>query len=239
MSENFYEKQMEFVEDSGDISEIQNDKILLSIIHDYLEKNHKEWVEDSLVNFINAKWDKQNVIKYITYTINNNPNNLSNDDLLQLSNLKIALIKGELNSINNSIEKNRNIDFEIVWWTITVKTIKIKWKWWLKFSKWKTENIPYDIVNEKIENLWNNKYRILLKRENSSRTYSFDIKYNWWNSITVYDKYWRYIWRQVIETKQKTIIKWNKYRKEIYQTPASFTINTKQERIKLNIMFNN
>jgi len=42
MSENFYEKQMQFVENSGEISEIQNDKILLSIIHDYLEKNHKE-----------------------------------------------------------------------------------------------------------------------------------------------------------------------------------------------------
>jgi len=42
MAENFYEKQMKFIDDSREIYEIQNDKILLSIIHDYLEKNHKE-----------------------------------------------------------------------------------------------------------------------------------------------------------------------------------------------------
>lgn len=238
MSENFYEKQREFVENSGEISEVQNDKILLSIINDYLKKNHREWVENSLVNFINAKWDKKNVIKYITYTINNNPNNLSNDDLMQLANLKTALVQNELNSIQDSIESEKNIDFEIVWWTISVKTTKIKWKWWLKFSKWKTRDIPYQIVNDKIIDLWNNKYRILLKRQNSSRTYKFDIKYNWWHSIIAYDQYWRYAWRTIIETKNKTIIKWNRYRKEIYNTPASITINLRNEKIKLNIMFN-
>jgi len=116
--------------------------------------------------------------------------------------------------------------------------MQIKWKWWLKFSKWKTRDIQYDIVNEKIINIWENKYKILLKREWSSRTYEFDIKYNWWHSITVYDKYWRYIWRQIIETKQKTIVQWNRYRKEIYQTPATITLDTKQEKIKLQIMFN-
>ncbi len=236
---DFYSKQMEFIDNWNEISEIQTDSILLWIINDYLKWNHREWVDESLVNFIEAKWDKNNVIKYITYIINNNPNNLSNDDLMQLANLKTALVKWELNSIQNNIEDRRNIDFEIVWWTITVKTIKINWKWWLKFSKWKTRNIPYNIVNEKIIDIWDNKYKVLLKRENSDRVYSFIIKYKWWHSITIYDKYWKYINRQIIETKHKTIIQWNRYRKEIFNTPGSFTINTKKEKIKLHIMFNN
>ena len=233
----FYEKQMEFVDNSNEINEVQTDSLLLNIIKDYLKKSSNEEINPSLINFINAKWDKENVIKYITYTLNNNSENLSSDDLFQLANLKTALVKDELNSLQNWVEKNRNIDFEIVWWSITVKTMNINWKWWLKFSKWKTKNISYDIVNEKIIDLWNKKYRILLKRENSSITYKFDIKYNWGHSLTVYDQYWRYIWRQVIETKQKTIVRWNSYRKEIYQTPWSFTINTNKENIKLNIMF--
>lgn len=232
---DFYRKQMEFVDNSNEIAEVETDEILLWIINDYLEKKQSQWVDDSLVNFINQRWSKENVIKYITYTLNNNSNNLSNDDLFQLANLKSELVKNELNSIKNSIESNRNIDFEIVWWTITVKTTKIQFSWWLKT---KTRDVEYDIVNEKIVDLWNHKYKILLKRENSSRTYSFEIKYNWWHSLTIYDQYWKYIWRQIIETKQKTIIKWNHYRKEIYQTPGAFTINTKHEKIKLNIMFN-
>lgn len=238
---DFYNKQMEFVKESYDISELQNDKILLSIINDYLKKNRKEWVDNDLVNFINAKWDKNNVIKFITYTLNNNPNNLSTDDLMQLANLKTALIKNELNSIQWTLEKSRNIDFQIVWWTITVKTLQIKWKWWLNFSKWKTRDIAYEITDEQINRVkWtNNKYEILLKRENSNRIYKFYIKYNWWNSLTIYDQYWWYIWRQIIETKQKTIIQWNNYRKEIYQTPWKLTIDTKKEKIKLDIMFNN
>lgn len=236
---NFYEKQMEFLDNKNEIQDVNVDDLLMWVINDHLKKSHEEWTPESLVNFINSRWDKENIIKYITYTLNNNPNNLSTDDLFQLANLKTALVKNEINQINNMVEKNRNIDFEIVWWTITEKTISIKYKWGLKFSKGKIKNIEYDIVNEKINPLWKNKYEILLKRENSSRTYKFFIKYNWWNSITVYDNYWQYIWRQVIETKQKTIIKWNNYRKEIYQTPGSMTIDTEDMRIKLNIMFNN
>jgi len=230
---DFYSKQMEFVDNQNEISEIQTDNILLWIIDDYLKWNYKEWVDNSLVNFINAKWDKNNIIKYITYTLNNNPNNLSNDDLIQLANLKTALVRWELNSIQNSIEDRRNIDFEIVWWTITAKVLKLNWK-----LKWKVKDITYDIVNEKIIDMWEGKYKILLKRENSNRTYSFLIKYKWGHSITVYDKYWRYIDRQVIETKHKTIVQWNRYRKEIFNTPGSFTINTRKEKIRLNIMFN-
>ena len=230
---DFYSKQMEFIDNWNEISEVQTDSILLWIIDDYLKWNYKEWVDNSLVNFINAKWDKNNIIKYITYTLNNNPNNLSNDDLMQLANLKTALVRWELNSIQNNIEDRRNIDFEIVWWTITAKVLQLNWK-----LKWKVKDITYDIVNEKIIDMWEGKYKILLKRENSSRTYSFIIKYKWGHSITVYDKYWRYIDRQVIETKHKIIIKWNRYRKEIYNTSWSFTINTRKEKIRLNIMFN-
>jgi hypothetical protein len=47
---------------------------------------------------------------------------------MQLANLKTALVQGELNSIQEDIEDRRNIDFEIVGGTITVKTVKIKWK---------------------------------------------------------------------------------------------------------------
>jgi len=232
---DFYSRQMEFTENSESISDVQNDSLLTNFISDYLQKNQKDWVDDSLVTFIRAKWDSQNVIKYITYSLNNNPDNLSNDDLIQLAYLKTRLEERELNSLQDSVEKNRNIDFEIVWWTIEVKIIKVKFKWWIRT---KTRNETYDIVNEKIVDLWDNRYKILLKRENSSRTYKFEIKYTWWHWVTVYDQYWKYIWRQVIETKQKTIIKWNRNRKEIYQTPGSFTIDTKKLKIKLNIMFN-
>ncbi|MCD5385049.1 hypothetical protein LRZ95_00090 [Candidatus Gracilibacteria bacterium] len=238
---DFYNKQMEFVEESYDISEVQNDKILLSIINDYLKKNRKEGVDNDLVNFINAKGDKNNVIKFITYTLNNNPNNLSTDDLMQLANLKTALIKNELNSIQGTLEKSRNIDFQIVGGTITVKTLQIKWKGGLNFSKGKTRDIAYEITDEQINRVkgTKNKYEILLKRENSNRIYKFYIKYNGGNSLTIYDQYGGYIGRQIIETKQKTIIQGNNYRKEIYQTPGKLTIDTKKEKIKLDIMFNN
>ena len=237
---NFHERQMEFLDNKNEIQSTSVDDILMWIINNHLEKTHDEWTPESLINFINSRWDKDNVIKYITYTLNNNPNNLSNDDLFQLANLKTALVKNELNSINNSIEKNRNIDFEIVWWTITEKYTGLpRHEWGLKFSKGKTKYIEFDIVNEKITDLWNGKYEILLKKEKSSRTYKFLIKYNWWNSMTIYDNFWRYISRQVIETKQKTIIQWNRYRKEVFNTPWRLTIDTEDMNIKLNIMFNN
>lgn len=238
-SDDFYSRQMEFVDKWNEIAEIETDKVLLWIINDYLKKEESEWVSNSIVNFINQRWNKNTVIEYITYILNNNPNNLENDDLFQLANLKNELVKNEISQIRSSVEQNWNIDFEIVWWTITVKTISVKHEWWLKFSKEKSREIEYDIVNEKITDLWNNRYNILLKAEGSRKEFEFNIKYSWWHSVTIYDKDWRYIWRQIIETKEKTIIKSNWYRKEVYQTPWRLTIDTKDENIRLKIMFKN
>lgn len=226
----FYEEQSSFIENANKINEVTNE--YQSFINDYLKKNYKDWVDEWLVGFIEARGDKEKVIIYINYLLKNNPDNLTSDDLFQLANLKNTLVKKEISSIKKSVEKNRNIDFEIVWWTIQVKTLSIKFKWS------KLRNKEYQIVDERIISLGDNNYKIQLKRERWNRVHEFIIKYKWWHSITIYDKYWKYISRQTIETKEKTVIKWNRYRKEIYKTPWSLTIDTKREQIKLNIMFN-
>jgi hypothetical protein len=51
----FYEKQMEFVDNSNEINEVQTDSLLLNIIKDYLKKSSNEEINPSLINFINAK----------------------------------------------------------------------------------------------------------------------------------------------------------------------------------------
>jgi len=222
---DFYEKQKTHLENAQAINEVKSEYD--AFLKEYLRKDFKEWVDESILAFIEAKWDKEKVIKYINYIIDSNPEKLSTDDLSQLAALKNTLIRREINGIKLDYEKNI-LDFEIVWWTIEIKTINLKGK---------VKDINYPIIDSRVISRWNNRYNIKLKRENSNREYNFDIKYNWWNSITIYDQYWRYIWTQIIEAKEKTIIRQGRGYTEVYKTPWIVRIETNDTKIKLDIMF--
>lgn len=235
----FYERQIDHLENARAINEVRSEYD--AFLKEYLKKDFKNNESENeelekILTFIEAKNDWAKVIMYINYLIDGNTENLSTDDLAQLAKLKNTLVRKEINNINNDYQRN-NIDFEIVWWTIEIKKVSIEHKWWLKFEKWKTENRLYDIVDERVIPRWNNIYTIQLKRQWSSRTYQFNIKYNWDNSITIYDQYDRYIWRQIIEAKEKTIVRQGRWYTEIYKTPWFVTIDTKDMKIRLNIMF--
>jgi hypothetical protein len=230
----FYEWQINTIENLPDIK-----SEFWELIDDYLDETNKTEESNIFLDWILLKSKNLSKVQFHTLVsyVNEKREQASWDNKMQLLNLWAWLYNTKEKA---KIEKNEeidNIDFEITGWSITVKTLKIFHKKGLKF--WSdTKNVEYDIVDEKILKIWADKYKILLKRENSDRIHEFIIKYKWWNSITIFDEYWRYIWRQQIKTKEKLIVEWHKYRKKIYKTPWKITIDTKGLKIKLNLVFN-
>lgn len=183
MNDDFYKEQIEFVQNRDNINEIISE--YSNFLNNYLKNNFKDWVDEWLITFIEAKWDKEKIIKYINYIMENNPNNLGSDDLFQLANLKKTLIKNELSSINHSIEKNRNIETHLNF-TIEAATAKIRQIWWSK--KYILNNRYNPVIKKVVWQQWMYYTKLVMKRDSkSSLRWNIEVTLNFY-----------YDWKKII-----------------------------------------
>lgn len=213
---DFQQEQSEFSIRSKIISEVQ-DEYKLYIEH-YLKKDQSEWVDAPLFDFIDANWDQQKVITYIDYELKDNPEDLSNDDLTQLENLKTILEKKDYKEKIHVFPNN--VNFWIIWW----KYIEKNWN----------EN---QIKMQSVKKLRKNVYKILLQKQWSKTVDKYEIHFDWSDYVTVFNQFWTRLWRQLIKKDKTIFIEWNKYRKQQYQTEWELTINTPKDSIELDLVF--
>ena len=213
---DFKEEQSEFSNRSKVISEVQEEYKLY--IEHYLKKDQSKWVDAPLFDFIDANWDQQKVITYIDYELKDNPEDLPNDDLIQLKNLKTILEKKDYKE-KVPVFPN-NVNFWIIWW----KYIEKNWS----ETKIKMQNI---------KKLRKNVYKILLQKKWSKIVDKYEIHYDSTDYVSIYDQFWTRLWRELIKKDKTIFIEWNKYRKQQYQTEWMLTINTPKNNIELNLVF--
>lgn len=231
----FEAEQQDFEERVEAISKVQ-EKYQMFFNNYY--KMDEPILDTWLLNYIENEWDIKIVNLYINYHLKNNPNELSNHDLMKLKNLKTCLNKNNLggiqnyvrNVVNNYIEECNTLGFDIIWGEIETKIYKL----------WKHTSISNTtIINANIKKILENKYRFILKTEIPNKTYKFDIKYdNQW-TMAIYNQFWTYIWKSNIEYNKKINLEWNSYKKETSLNPWTIIINTWKEKIKLDLIFKN
>jgi len=158
------------------------EKKYLIFIKKYLEKKYNEWVDQWLVDLIEANWDKIDFLDYLDYILKINPDDLGLDDIYQIANLK-----NEIREIREEVEDLWPRDFQIIDWNIWSYTFK--WKDTFKYL-WKNfyaVKIDFDKINNISKQWW---WSITL---NYTKWDIFFINYDWKNII----KY--YVWKNFNE----------------------------------------
>jgi len=211
MNEEFYTKQInnqvnntefkaeqsEFSTRTKVIEEVQ-DEYKLYIDH-YLQKNQKEWIDAPLFDLIDANWDQDKVITYIDYELKDNAHDLSKDDINQLKDLKTVLKKQDYKEHIYVFPNSVNF------WILSGI---------IKDKNWE----EHKIIMHNIKKLRKNRYKLLLQREWSKNIEKYEIHYDWSDYVSIYNQFWMRLWREKIDKDKTTLINWNKYRKEQYQT---------------------
>jgi hypothetical protein len=104
---------------------------------------------------------------------------------------------------------------------------------WSYNIDWKKSNI----IMHQIKKLRKNRYKLLLKREWSKIIDKFEMQYDWSDYVSIYDQFWKHIWRELISKEKSIFIEWNKYRKAQTQTHWELNISTPRESIDLDLVF--
>jgi len=213
---DFQNEQSEFQERTDIIEDVQN-KYKLYIDH-YLEKEQTQWIDAPLFDFIDANWDQENVITYIDFELEKRKKQLSKDDQSQLKDLKSVLEKQDYKEKIHVFPNS--VNFWIVW------------------GYYILEDKSYWMVMQEIKKLRKNKYKLLLQREWSKVVDKFEIHYDWSDFVSIYDQFWKHLWRQNINKSNTIFIEWNKYRKQQYQTSWKLHFKpTYNESIELDLIF--
>jgi len=213
---DFKSEQSEFEIKSQTIQEVQ-DEYKLYIDH-YLGKDQSKWVDAPLFDLIDANQDQKKVITYIDYELKDNAEDLSEDDLKQLKDLKTVLEKQDYKEEIHIFPNN--INFWILWW-------KYEEKSWGE----------HKIIMHNIKKLRKNRYKLLLQIEWSNRIEKYQINYDWSDYVSIYNQFWIRLWREKIEKGNTIFIEWNKYRKEQSQTEWELTIKTSKGNYNLDLIF--
>ena len=215
-SKEFKSEQTDFETRNEIIKEVQ-DEYKLYIDH-YLKKDQSKWVDASLFDLINANNDQDKVITFINYEIKDNPENLSKDNLTQLKNLKTVLQTQDYKEKIKVFPNNVNF--------------------WIMSGIYKEKNWEeYEITYNKVIKLRKNKYKLILQTKWSNTFHKYKINFDWSDYVSIYNQFWIRLWREKIKKEDTVYIEGNKYKKWQYQTKATLEIHSKEENIKLDLLF--
>lgn len=231
MAWNTYNEQIEIIEN------IEYIKLnFWRLIDNYLTSIKWTLESNLYLNWIKWKASKLNNSQYKTLTefVNIKIEQNSWDDKLQLLELWATLSNNEIKE-----QKEELTPFEISgYMKIHSFSINI---WKNLHTKIGTKNKIYQITDSKINSIWDNKYSVSIKRENSSKEYSFIIQYKWLNIVNLYDKNNHFISTHKIEKQNIKVKEWQKYKRwfyiETYDKPSELKINIDDMDIYLDIIF--
>ena len=215
----------------------QQEKLIIQL---FLKQSLKETKDNSQSESLvkGFQWRENELIDYLKIYQQNLPEwSDILDDYMQINELILAT-QYQLQDLKAHIENQKEIPFEILWGQILVQNIE--WKGWLKFSKWEKQ----------WKQIWNDE---ISYNENTNR-YEINIDYNWfpkhleieyngWNVIKIHDTRYNRVERIQIISKDINVQDItshgpNRARIESYQTAREIEIPFRNQRIKLQILFN-
>lgn len=202
-----------------------------------LEETKANSQSESLIKWF--QWREQDLIDYLKTYQENLPEDSTDilDDYMQINEL-ISATQNQLLELQDDIETQKEVPFEILWGQILVQNID--WKWGIKFSKWDKQ--WKQIWNDEISyNESTNRYEIRIDYKWFPK--NLEIEYNWWHVIKIHDTRYNRVDRVRIISKDINVqditrYGYNQARIESYQTAREIEIPFRWQRIKLQILFN-